>query len=273
MKDRIKLDLQLFSEEMDMPQMETGVEDVPDAEVHESGEESSVAAEPNNFEKAFAKRLAAKEAEWRASQEAEINKVKEQYKDFDIYRKATEFLQKQNGINDVMTLKEQLELVELQERAERHNVDPEVQRRIEELEAKAARADELEQQRAQEEQERQQQQQRQEFERNYFDQLGEFAKAHEIEGEALNKFMIDNGLFVNPEQMQRSFEIAFKAMQYDQMQKQLAEAEKNGMKKLIQSKSNIPTVPGKTQQGQVVSSPPKTWAEARQRAMQRGNGE
>ncbi|MNU04264.1 hypothetical protein D3C72_2486020 [compost metagenome] len=57
------------------------------------------------------------------------------------------------------------------------------------------------------------------------------------------------------------------------MQKKLESAEKDGMKKLIQAKGNIPTVPGKTAQGQVVQTAPKTFAEARQRAMQRMNGE
>src|SRR5690606_21352965 len=127
----------------------------------ESGANSEVAAEPekqNNFEKAFAKRLAAEREKW-------DKETAERYKDYDVLKKATEHLQRTSGINDLMTLKEELELAELQERAETQNLDVERLKGIEQLEANAAKADEMEQQ-----------QQEEQRVQSYFSSLGEFVK-------------------------------------------------------------------------------------------------
>jgi hypothetical protein len=197
-------------------------------------------------------------AEERAKWEKETS---EKYKDYDTYRKATEYLQKTSGIDDVMTLKEQIELQELNERAEQQNVPPDVLKRIDELEQKAARGDELEAK------------QQQEQVNNLFWKAAEqFVEGKDVSKEELNKYMIENDIFVDPmnsELAQRKFDMAYKAMQYDVMQKKLESAEKDGMNKLLSSKGSIPTIPGKTAQGQVVSDRPKTFAEARARAMQR----
>lgn len=222
-------------------------------------------------QESFAKRL--KEQTERALAEERSKWEQEnadRYKDFDVYKKAAEFMQKQNGIQDVMTLKEQLEMADLQERADRSGLDPEMQRRFDELEAKANRLDEIEQERQAAEQQRQEQEQLQQYEKTYWDGLNQFAKDRGVESNALNQFMVENNFFVNPENLVKSFEIAHKAMDYDNMAKRVEEAEKAGMKKLISAKGSIPHVPSSTNQGQVVSSAPKTFAEARQRAMQRG---
>jgi hypothetical protein len=58
-------------------------------------------------------------------------------------------------------------------------------------------------------------------------------------------------------------------MRHDALEKQVESAEKEGVKKFLQAKGGIPTIPGKTATGQSVSAAPKTFAEARQRAMQR----
>lgn len=201
-------------------------------------------------------------AEERSKWEKETS---EKYKDYDTYRKATEYLQKTSGIEDVMTLKEQIELQELNERAEQQNVPPDVLKRIDELEQKAARGEELEQK-----------QQAEAINNLFWKAAEQFVEGKDVSKEDLNKYMIENDIFVDPtnaELAQKKFDMAYKAMQYDVMTKKLESAEKDGMKKLISSKNSISTIPGSNSQGQVINSPPKTFAEARQRAMQRMNGE
>lgn len=258
MKFRYKLNLQLFAEEATV---ETGVESAPAAEVQtetpnasETGAETEVAAEPekqNNFEKAFAKRLKEAQAKWEAEQA-------EKYKHYEDYRKAAEYLQKTSGINDIMTLKERIELEELQEQAEQQSVPVEVLKRIQELEAKAAKAEQLE--KAQQEEQRVS---------AYWSSINEFVKDKGIEAEKLNQFMIDNGLSYDPNEPAKSFNVAYKAMRADELEQKLATAEKEGMKKLLQAKGSIPTVPGNNASGQLSSPTPKTFAEARARALQR----
>ncbi len=261
MKRRLKLDLQLFSDE-------TGVEVAPAAEVSdepqyessETGAEHEVVAEPEKnegFEKAFAKRLAAKEAELEA-------KFAEKYKDYDTHKELSQYMQELNGV-DALTLKEQIELQRLQDRAEKEQVPPEVLKRLDELEERAKKGDELEQQQI-----------KQQNDNLFWSHADKFVADKDVSKEDLNKFMIENDIFVdlsNEESVNRKFELAYKAMQHDNLLQKLGSAEKDGMKKLIQAKGNIATVPGKSAQGQVISSAPKTWAEARARAMQRGNGE
>lgn len=181
----------------------------------------------------------------------------EKYKDYDTHKELSQFLQDQNGV-DALTLKEQIEMQRLQERAAKENIPLEVQQRLEMLEAKATKADELEAQQQQEQQTR-----------TYFDTLNKFMDGKEGVAEDLNKFMIENDLRYEVGNIEKSLNLAYKAMQYDVMQKKLESAEKDGMKKLIDAKGNISTIPSKAAQGQVVSAPPKTFAEARARAMQR----
>lgn len=276
MRIKWKLNLQLFAEEGEA--VDTGVETTPDAEVQETTEtETDNGSESGGVEKAFAKRLSQAQAKWESEYRAkfeeekkqEIEKVRSEFKDYDTYREATEFLQKQHGINDIMTLKEQLELTKLQERAEKQNLDPETLKRIDELERKAARADELEQQRMQEEEERQQAEAQRAYEESYFNSMKEFASSREIEADKLHEFIMENSLFVNPENMEKTFEIAVKAMKHDEIEAKLQSAEKDGMKKLFQAKGAIPTIKGNSTQGEISSPAPKTFAEARQRALQR----
>lgn len=217
------LDLQLFSEEVTDP----GVEVVPAAEEHvqdqvepssESGEESEVAAEPakeNNFEKAFAKRLAAKEAEMEA-------KYAEKYKDYDVLQKATAHLQRTTGISDLMTLKEELELADLQERAETQNLDVDTLKRIEQLEQKAAKGDALEARIQQEEQMKQ-------FETT----LQSFCDGKEIDGKSVDYKELWNYMFEN--EIQKP-DIAFKAMKADLLESKLATAKEDSIRDYLASK-------------------------------------
>lgn len=222
---------------------ETGVEDVSAAEAQEvqeipedsadeSGANEEVAAEPekqNNFEKAFAKRLAEKEAQWKAEKESEIQKLREEYKDYDVSRKAMEYLMKQNGINDSMSLKEQLELVDLNERAESENVSPEVLKRIDELEAKAAKAEEYEKQQAE-------QKQVSEFESS----LKEFAKDKQIDGKPVDHMELWQ--YMSENQIAKP-EAALKAMKADILEAKLETAKADAVKEYLASKQ-APKVEG-----------------------------
>ncbi len=256
----VPMNLQLFAEEASV---EAGVEDVPAAgeqtegSADQTGVETQAAAEPekqNNFEKAFAKRLAQEREKWESERKAELEK----YKDYDALRRAAEYLQRTSGITDMETLMREIELAELQEQAQRQNLTVEEYQRMKELEELKAWKQQMEQEL-----------QRREWERTYWDNLKDFSKDHGVEPEKLNQFMVENGFSINPDDMKKSFEIALKAYKYDDLVKQLENAKKEGMKELIQAKSNIPTVATSGVKGEVKQTAPKTFAEARARAMQR----
>jgi hypothetical protein len=206
---------------------ESGVDTAPAAEVQtngtsadQQGVDTQAAAEPekqNNFEKAFAKRLAAEREKWQ-------NEVSEKYKDYDTHKELSDYFQKINGM-DAMTLKERVEMERLQERAEKENVSPEVLKRLDELEAKAAKADEYEKQ-------QQQNQTLQEFENG----LKEFAKDKQLEGKPVDhmelwKYMHENGI--------SKPEAAFKAMKADLLEKQLETAKKDAVDEYLNSKKGV----------------------------------
>lgn len=253
-KYRLTLDLQLFADEV----IDPGVEVVPAAEEHvqdqvdtssEPGEDPSVVAEPekqNNYEKAFAKRLAAKEAEMEA-------KYAEKYKDYDVLQKATAHLQRTTGISDLMTLKEELELADLQERAETQNLDVDTLKRIEQLEQKAARGDELEAKIQQEEQTKQ-------FETS----LKTFCEGKEIDGKAVDhnelwKYMHDN--------QTSNVDMAFKAMKAEVLETKLATAKEDSIRDYLASKQ-APRFEGNTGAAgsQAVDTSKMSWKELERHA-------
>lgn len=260
----LPLNLQLFAE--DMGATDSGVESAPAAEVHDSpetGVDTQAAAEPkeNNFEKAFAKRLAAKEAEW----QTKIQELEGKYKDYDDVKSVADYFRELNQAPDVLSLKERIEMERLQQRADQENVPVEVLKRLQELEVKAAKADELERTRNDDLQRQQQEQETQKAYQEFRGKLDEFAKEKNVESDKLYAYMQENQI--------GNVEAAFRAMQYDDLQVKLAEAEKNGMKKLLQAKSGIPAVPNSNQPAQKTVPQAKTFAEARARAMQRLSGE
>jgi hypothetical protein len=229
-------------------QVEQSTNEVP---APESGANEQAAAEPekqNNFEKAFAKRLADAQAKWEAD-------YAKKYEGFDDYKKAAEYLQKTSGIGDMLTLREQIELAELQERAEQANVPPEVLKRIDQLEAKAAKADEMEAN-------AKQQQEWQTFETS----LKEFCADKSIDGKSVDhmelwKYMHDNGV-TKPE-------IAFKAMKADALEAKLETAKTDAVNEYLKSKQ-APKIEGS--QGaaaQTNLAPPKNFQEAEARALAR----
>ncbi|SFE74396.1 hypothetical protein SAMN04487969_10645 [Paenibacillus algorifonticola] len=176
---------------------------------------------------AFAKRLAAAQEKWRLEKENEIEQIRNEYKDHDMYRQATEYLQRASGINDIMTLKEQIELIELQDRAEEENVSPQVKRRIEELEAKAARADEMEAEQSQKQ-----------AVLAFENMLKEFCADKKIDGNSIHheelwKYMHENEI-AKPE-------FAFKAMKADALESKLSSAKEDAIKDYLNSKRGVKT--------------------------------
>ncbi|OAS19250.1 hypothetical protein [Paenibacillus oryzisoli] len=239
---------------------ESGVESVPAAEVQTTGVDSQAAAEPkdSNFEKAFAKRLSAKEAEW----QAKYQELEGKYKGHEDYKYVADYLQQAHGA-DLMTIKEKIEMERLQERSERENVPPEVLKRLDELESKAAKADQLEKEQLQRQQEQQEAEEKSKTFAEFKGKLDEFAKERGVDSDSLYKFMVDN--------QTANMEIALKAMKHDEIEQKLAAAEKAGMKKLISAKAGIPTVTSANKTGTLATPPAKNLAEARQRAMNRLN--
>jgi hypothetical protein len=261
MKNKLKLDLQLFSE--DMEAVETGVEDVPAAEVHEevvesseTGVEPTVAAEPekqNNFEKAFAKRLAAEREKWQ-------KEVSEKYGDYDTHKELSTYLQEVNGL-DALSLKERIELDRLQARAEKENVPPEVLKRIDDLEAKSARLEEIEKQ-----------QQTEQLNNLFWKAADDFVKDKGFTKEELNQLLVDNRMTVDPtdpEDVERKFNMAYKAMKADQLEKELASAKETAVKEYLQSKT-APRVEGSGAPGVVQEDTSKlSWKELEARMVAR----
>lgn len=251
------LDLQLFSDEV----MDPGVEFVPAAEEQgtdqvethiESGEDLQAAAEPekqNNFEKAFAKRLAAKEAEIEA-------KYAEKYKNYDVLQKATAHLQETTGISDLMTLNEELELAALQRRAEKQDLDVDTLKRIEQLEQKAAKGEELEAK-------LQQEQQWKEFETS----LQTFCAGKEIDGKTIDHKDLWNYMFENDIQKP---DIAFKAMKADVLETKLATAKEDSIRDYLASKQAPRAEGGNGVAGvQKVNTATASWAEVERVAAER----
>lgn len=260
---RYTLNLQFFAEESGVEAVPAAGEQIDVAEVEdfatpeppaETGVEEQAAAEPgkeNNFEKAFAKRLAAEREKW----QAEMQKELEKYKDYDVSQKALQYLMRVNNITDMNLLREQLELVELQEQAERQGMSVEELKRLRELEELKAWKQQVEQQQVQ-------QQQIQQFEQ----MLKDFCQGKEFDGKPLDhmelwKFMHENGV-ANPE-------TAFKAMKADLLEKQIEKAKKEGVKEFLSAKGSVPKVGGSKASGAVFPGPAKTFAEARARAMMR----
>jgi hypothetical protein len=251
-RNRFYMKLQFFSEEIG----DTGVDSTPAAEEPategetstestestETTEETKEPEKQNNFEKAFAKRLAAERQKWE-------DETKSKFQNYDEYKTVAEFIQEQGQFKDILSAKEAVELERLQARAEKQNVSPEVQRRIEELESKAAKAEEYEKQ----------QEQNKQFQ-EFRTKLDGFAKEKDVNPDDLHKFMYDNQI--------ANMEVAYKAMKFEDAAAQREQIEKEAVKKYLESKKGPKVEAGGTA-GVTNAEPAKSWAEARQRAAER----
>jgi hypothetical protein len=232
---------------------ESGVNDVPAAEVQsdvvETGVDNKVEAEPNNYEKAFAKRLTSErekiEKELREKWETESA---EKYKPA---TKAAQYLQKKYGITDETTLLKQLEEADLEEEAEREGLPASV---IKERQEAARDREALKQYQTKEEQ----QQQYQTFRSN----LEKFATEKQADANEIHQYMHDNQFPAD------KVELAYKTMQSDKVLAEKAEFDakkeefkKNAVKEYLDSKK-APKAEGKGAAGIVGQGAPGSWQAA-----------
>lgn len=193
---------------------------------------------------AFSKRLEAEKVRIREEMQRELA---EKYQGYDDYREVAEYFREVNGVDNVLTLKEQIELERLNERAERQQVPPEVQRRIEELETKAAKADEL-----------QRQQELNSWYKDFRGGLEKFAGEKGVEADALERFMVDKGI--------NDMDLAYRAYAFSDVEAKKAEIEKAAVQEYLKSKQ-APKVEGAGSAGYVAPSTPSTWEQARSNAV------
>jgi hypothetical protein len=206
----------------------------PDVSTEVDTEESTPPA-VDRTEKAFAARLAAERAKIERD-------YQEKYKDYDTYKNIGEYFREQNGFDDAMTLQEEIELAKLQARAEQSQVPPEMQKRLEQLEAKAAEADRLTQEK-----------ELQTWYQGFKKELTDFAKDKGIDANELEKFMAEKKL--------GDMDIAYKALAFQDTQAQKAAIEKAAVENYLNSKK-APRVEGAGTAGYIPPATPKTWKEA-----------
>jgi hypothetical protein len=221
---------------------------------------AEVTTETKESESSFAKRLREhSEKEVKAAREAWEKETGEKYKDYDTLKDTAEFFRERHGYNDLLSMKEEIELVKLQTKAAENNISPEMQKRLETLEAKAAKGEELEQQ-------------QQETERvsTYFKSLESFTKDKGVDPQALNQFMIDNELQYNPNNMEKSFDIALKAFKADEAVTKLATAKEDAVKEYLASKKGprVEGAPG-TASVQTVDTRKMSWDQVDKHALER----
>lgn len=246
------LNLQFFSEDLGVdsgeiadPTLDEPIVDEPDIPLTEPQDDLDQS-------KAFARRLEERTqkalAEERQKWEQEVN---QKYGNYDQYQQTLDYVMKSSGYNSFDEFQQALQEAQLQERAEQHGVSPEYQQRLEELEQKAQRADELEQQREQEQ-----------VMQQFHSALNDFAKEKGVEPTELESFMVENNI--------PNFEMAYRALRYEQMENDLKNAKDVAVKEYLESKK-APKVEGSGTPGVVKQDPPKNFAQARERALARLN--
>ena len=92
---------------------------------------------------------------------------------------------KQAGYNDLDSMMQAIEQQDLLQRAEKFGVTPEIQQKLEALEQKAQRAEELEYQREQ-----------QELSQRFTQALGQFAQEKGADAVALEQFMVEHNVLI-----------------------------------------------------------------------------
>ncbi|MUT66016.1 hypothetical protein [Paenibacillus sp. NEAU-GSW1] len=219
----------------------TGTEGAADPSAQEQPPSPSgdITAEPQQAdertEKAFANRLASE----RKKLEAEFA---EKYKDYDTLKDVSEYFRQVNNFDDVLSMKEQIELQRLQERAAVSDIPVEVQRRLEELESRAERADKLEQEK-----------ELQDWYRDFRNGLEKFAGEKGVDANELEKFMSDNQI--------TNSEMAYRAMTFTDAEARKEEIKQQAIQDYLNSKK-APRVEGAATPGYIPPATPKTWKEA-----------
>ncbi|WP_420973746.1 MFS transporter [Bacillus thuringiensis] len=199
---------------------------------------------------AFAKRLQERtQAALMEERERWEQEASERYGNYDTYDRAMNFFMKQAGYNDLDSMMQAIEQQDLLQRAEKFGVTPEIQQKLEALEQKAQRAEELEYQREQ-----------QELSQRFTQALGQFAQEKGADAAALEQFMVEHNV--------PNFEVAYNAMRTQQLEEQLTSAKETAIQEYLQSKK-APKVEGSGATGVVSDEPTTDFQVARERALQR----
>ncbi|AFU12941.1 hypothetical protein MC28_1519 [Bacillus thuringiensis MC28] len=199
---------------------------------------------------AFAKRLQERtQAALVEERQRWEQETSERYGNYDTYDRAMNFFMKQAGYNDLDSMMQAIEQQDLLQRAEKFGVTPEIQQKLENLEAKAQRAEELEYQREQ-----------QQLAQRFTQALGQFAQEKETDAAALEQFMVEHNV--------PNFEVAYNAMRAEQLEEQLTSAKETAIQEYLQSKK-APRVEGSGATGIVSDEPTTDFKVARERALQR----
>ncbi|OUB70094.1 MFS transporter [Bacillus thuringiensis serovar zhaodongensis] len=199
---------------------------------------------------AFAKRLQERtQAALMEERQRWEQEVSERYGNYDKYDRAINFFQQQAGYNDLDSMMQAIEQQDLLQRAEKFGVTPEIQQKLESLEAKAQRAEELEYQREQHQ-----------LSQRFTQALGQFAQEKGADAAALEQFMVEQNV--------PNFEVAYNAMRAQQLEEQLTSAKETAIQEYLQSKK-APKVEGPGVTGLVSDEPTTDFKVARERALQR----
>ncbi|CCW05452.1 MULTISPECIES: hypothetical protein [Bacillus] len=216
------------------------IENNPEGQPPESIEQSQA------FAKRLQERTQAALMEERGRWEQEVS---ERYGNYEKYDRAINFFQQQAGYNDLDSMMQAIEQQDLLQRAEKFGVTPEIQQKLESLEAKAQRAEELEYQREQ-----------QQLSQRFTQALGQFAQEKGADAAALEQFMVEQNV--------PNFEVAYNAMRAQQLEEQLTSAKETAIQEYLQSKK-APKVEGPGVTGLVSDEPTTDFKVARERALQR----
>ncbi|PGC90045.1 MFS transporter [Bacillus toyonensis] len=216
------------------------IENNPEGQPPEGVEQSQA------FAKRLQERTQAALMEERGRWEQEIS---ERYGNYDTYDRAMNFFMKQAGYNDLDSMMQAIEQQDLLQRAEKFGVTPEIQQKLESLEAKAQRAEELEYQREQ-----------QQLSQRFTQALGQFAQEKGADAAVLEQFMVEHNV--------PNFEVAYNAMRTQQLEEQLTSAKETAIQEYLQSKK-APKVEGSGATGVVSDEPTTDFQVARERALQR----
>lgn len=249
---QLPLNLQFFNDDLGVEVGEIADPAPPEPVDLPPDPEQQVDPSPEDVDqsKSFAKRLEertqAKLAEERQKWEEEVN---QKYGNYDQYQQTMDYVMQKSGYNSFEDFQSALEEAQLAERAEQMGVTPEYQQRLEELETRAKRADELEQQQTQER-----------VYKEFKSALTDFSKEKGLEPDELESFMVENQI--------PNFEMAYRALRYEQMESDLKNAKDVAVKEYLESKK-APKVEGAGTAGLIKDEPPKNFADSRQRALER----
>ncbi|HEQ3529490.1 TPA: MFS transporter [Bacillus cereus] len=218
----------------------------PPIENNPEGQPTEAIEQSEAFAKRLQERTQAALMEERGRWEQEVS---ERYGNYDKYDRAMNFFQQQAGYSDLDSMMQAIEQQDLLQRAEKFGVTPEIQQKLEALEQKAQRAEELEYQREQ-----------QELSQRFTQALGQFAQEKGADAEALEQFMVEQNV--------PNFEVAYNAMRTQQLEEQLTSAKETAIQEYLQSKK-APKVEGSGATGVVSDEPTTDFQVARERALQR----